>query len=198
MKINIKKTAIITLLAIGIAVNQPSCSTLTTNFHTVEKNKFYRSALLNTETLEKKIKECDINTVINLRGKKPGDEWYEDEKKLCEELNIKLVDIKFSSTPSKKEIKELIEAFDNAEYPICIHCYGGRDRTGLASTVYLVNKGKEPKEAFSQLTALKYRNVPLIDRRKRQKNFFEQYTDFCENNCQISFRQWLTEYYKEN
>ena len=57
------------LLALLLALGQSSCTTLTTNFHVVEEGRFYRSAQLDTNKLEKKIKEYNIKAVINLRAK---------------------------------------------------------------------------------------------------------------------------------
>ena len=38
--------------------------------------------------------------------------------------------------PPPERLKQLLETFDHARYPILIHCQGGSDRTGLASTLY--------------------------------------------------------------
>jgi len=183
------------LLALMLALGQPSCTTLTTNFHVVEEDRFYRSAQLNRSTLEEKIKEYNIKTVINLRGEKPGESWYEAEKKLCEQLGVKFVSIRFSSRVSKKSIEALLPLFDSANYPIYVHCEGGRDRTGLASVIYLVDRGKPVDEAFSHLIGWQYRNAPFNDR-KIQRDFFKRYTDFCQNNGEISFRDWLSKHYQ--
>ncbi|MFQ6035271.1 MAG: tyrosine-protein phosphatase [Sedimentisphaerales bacterium] len=183
------------LLALLLALGQSSCTTLTTNFHVVEEGRFYRSAQLDTNTLEKKIKEYNIKTVVNLRGERPTEGWYEAEKKLCKQLGVKYVSIRFSSKPSKQRIEELLFVFDGAPYPIYVHCEGGRDRTGLASVIYLVDRGKPVDEAFSHLTGWQYRNVLFTDR-NIQRDFFKLYTDFCQNNGEISFRDWLSKHYQ--
>jgi len=180
----------LSLLVLMLVFSQPSCTTLTTNFHVVEEGRFYRSAQLNKRELSKKIEEYDIKTVINLRGERPGAAWYEAEKKLCEQFGIKFVSIAFSSKPSRQRIEELLSVFDSAQYPIYVHCQGGRDRAGLASVIYLVDRGKPVSEAFAHLTGWQYRNDPFMDR-KIQRDFFNRYTDFCQNNGQISFRDWL-------
>jgi len=48
------------LLALMLVFSQPSCTTLTTNFHVVEEGRFYRSAQLNKRALSEKIKEYNI------------------------------------------------------------------------------------------------------------------------------------------
>lgn len=189
-----KKALILVILI--LVFGQSSCTTLTTNFHVVEEGRFYRSAQLDTNTLEKKIKEYNIKTVVNLRGERLGEGWYEAEKKLCERLGVKYVSIAFSSKPSKQRIEELLSVFDGARYPIHVHCEGGRDRAGLASVIYLVDKGKPVDEVFSHLTGWQYRNIPFNDR-KIQREFLKRYTDFCQNNGKIIFRDWLSKHYKE-
>ena len=184
------------LLALILVFGQSSCTTLTTNFHVVEEGRFYRSAQLDTNALKKKIKEYNIKTVVNLRGERPEEGWYEAEKKLCEQLGVKFVSVRFSSRPSKKSIEALLSLFDSANYPIYMHCEGGRDRTGLASVIYLVGRRKPVNEAFSHLTGWQYRNGPFQDR-KIQRDFFKRYTDFCQNNGEISFRDWLNQHYQE-
>jgi len=138
----------------------------------------------------------NIKTVVNLRGENPGQSWYEAEKKLCEQLGIKFVSIRFSSRASKERIEELLSVFDSAQYPMYIHCQAGRDRAGLASVIYLVDRGKPVNEAFSHLTSWQYRNSPFTDR-KIQRDFFNRYNDFCQNNGDISFRDWLIKHYQE-
>ena len=50
---------------------------------------------------------------------------------------------------------DLLKTFDTAEYPILIHCQGGSDRTGLASTIYLNL----------------YQNIPLDSAEQQQLTF---------------------------
>ena len=184
------------LFTLILVFGQSSCTTLTTNFHVVEEGRFYRSAQLDTNTLKKKIKEYNIKTVVNLRGERPAESWYKAEKKLCEQLGVKYVSIRFSSKPSKQRIEQLLSVFDGAYYPIYVHCEGGRDRAGLASVIYLVDRGKPVDEAFSHLTGWQYRNDPF-NNRKIQRDFFKRYTDFCRENGDITFRDWFNQHYKE-
>jgi len=186
----------LSLLVLMLVFSQPSCTTLTTNFHVVEEGRFYRSAQLSEKELSKKIEEYGIKTVVNLRGERPGAAWYEAEKKLCEQLGVKFVNITFSSKPSRQCIEELLSVFDNAQYPIYVHCQGGRDRAGLACVVYLVDRAKPVDDAFEHLTGWKYRNDPFVNR-KIQRDFFNRYADFCRNNGQIGFRDWLIEHSQE-
>ena len=198
MSLRAKRSNLILLdaLILILALSQPCCTTLTSNFHVVEEDRFYRSAQLDKTTLEKKIREYNIKTVINLRAEKPGQRWYEAEKELCRQLGVDFISIRFGSRPSKKSIDALLSVLDSGNYPMFVHCEGGRDRTGLASAIYLVDRGRPIDEAFLHLTDLKYRNSPF-DSRETQRDFFKLYTDYCNKHGRISFRNWLNKHYRE-
>ena len=38
--------------------------------------------------------------------------------------------------PPPDSLRELLAAFDHADYPIMYHCQAGADRTGLVSVIY--------------------------------------------------------------
>ena len=60
--------------------------------------------------------------------------------------------LRATSLPPPERITELLRALDKADYPVLIHCQGGADRTGLASTLYLNV----------------YRNVPLDEAERKE------------------------------
>ena len=124
------------------------------NFYEVERDQLYRSKQLTPKKLSKYIKKHKFRTIINLRGKNSGKKWYEAEKKVAEKHKVRHFDIPMSAThlPSKERIRALIFLFEYAQKPIYIHCYGGADRTGLASTVWLLLKGIDKKKARKQLS----------------------------------------------
>ena len=132
------------------------------NFYEVDRGKLYRSKQLKASQLNSYIKRYNIKTIINLRGSNSGQSWWEDEKCVAKENNVKHVDIAMqaSSLPKRDHICQLIELFeDKSNYPIYVHCQGGADRTGLATAVYKLLKGSSKKNAKRELRPI-YGHLP--------------------------------------
>lgn len=125
------------------------------NIHTVEDGKLYRSAQLEEKKLEKLVHEKGIKTIINLRGNKTGEKWYDDEVAVAARNNVILVDIGMSAKrlPHKKDLLALLKAYEDVPRPILIHCRAGVDRTGEAAAIYqMLYMGKTKKEALKMLS----------------------------------------------
>src|ERR1700744_3962889 len=68
-----------TLLVIGVLVTGVVWfMTQGNNFHVVGAGKVYRSAQLDRESLLRVIQQCEIKSILNLRGPGPED-WYNAE-----------------------------------------------------------------------------------------------------------------------
>lgn len=124
------------------------------NVRTVVPGAFYRSAELTGANLDRVLETDHIKTVINLRGGSPRDSWYRAEVADCRQFGVRHVDIPFSAVrlPPPAAMRDLLHTLDAAAYPVLVHCHGGADRSGLASTLYL---------------AL-YRGVPLANAQERE------------------------------
>jgi len=170
-----------------------SCGYFNNNLHAVEKGVVYRSAQLNECSLEKMIKKYEIKTVINLRGKcGQGDEWYKDEVRTCEKYGVQHYDIRFSarSLPKKDSLLKLFEAFEQAEYPLLVHCLRGADRAGLAGTIYeLQYNGKSLEDSLKQLS-IRYGHISA----RSMDDFFKLYEKFGKGR---DLRTWVLEDYDE-
>ena len=101
----------------------------------------FRSAQLYGEYCTPLLKNAQIATLINLRGKNPRSTWYNPERNTCSKLGIVHIDSPLHSRrlPQKEMLSYLLRAFNNALTPILIKCSGGADRTALASAIYLLN-----------------------------------------------------------
>jgi hypothetical protein len=133
------------------------------NFHVISPGVAYRSAQMNEAALEACLSGYGIRSVINLRGKSPGEAWYDREKATCSRRNVALYDLKLSAKkePSPVELDELLRIFREAPRPVLIHCKAGADRSGLASALWKVTMEGVPKsEAGSQLS-IRYGHMPL-------------------------------------
>lgn len=137
------------LLAI-LALGAAGCS----NFYEVDRGRFYRSAQLGPTQLAYFIDRYGIRTVINLRGEEHGKDWYDEELAVCERLGVAHYDISMSSRriPHKEDLRKLLDIFRDAHRPILVHCWGGSDRTGLASALWAVEyMGRTKRRARKML-----------------------------------------------
>ncbi len=128
------------------------------NFHVIEPGTAYRSAQLDPETLQLALDHARIRTVINLRGANDGEQWYEDEKAVCQQAGVTLVDIRMSASalPPRETLLRLYDTFLTAEYPILMHCNGGADRAGAAAAIWrMVIQGHDRAAAADEL-AVRY------------------------------------------
>ena len=144
------KKIIISLIFILVL---PGCR-MDANFHEVDPGKFYRSAQLKRVEFETALKK-GIRTVINLRGKATGQDWYKMEKELTRKYGAKLINIAMSPSeiPTKENLRKLVGAYEDSERPILVHCEMGADRTGEASAIYSMDyMGASVREALDQLT----------------------------------------------
>lgn len=133
------------------------------NFHIITFNKAYRSAQLDEDLLKYRIAEYGIRTVINLRGKKESESWYQDEIKVSSKLDVKHYDIGLSSTnpPSSKKLEKLLAIFKIAEQPVLIHCMAGADRASLASAIWKVVMDGESTEKAKKQFSILYGHMPV-------------------------------------
>lgn len=124
------------------AVAKELLQRMSENFHIVEDKKCYRSAQLSSERLTSYVKKFNIKTIINLRGKQSAKAWWLREDTVSKKLGITLINIPMKSRglPLKSHIKLLLDAYDNAQAPVLLHCVSGVNRTGLASAVWVLVK----------------------------------------------------------
>lgn len=135
-----------------------------TNFHTVLKEKVYRSKQLNKQELSYYIEKYNIKSILNLRGEHNKDKWYKDEISICSQMNIVHQDYGLSASHyySAVKINQMLSILSNLPKPTLIHCKAGADRTSLLSAVYLYAIAhKSYKEAKKQLS-LKYGHFPYF------------------------------------
>jgi len=160
------------------------------NLHKVNDN-LYRSSQPTPWQLKKIVKEKGIKTVINLRGAQPHSPVYMLEKKTCDEIGVKMIDVEIYSRalPDKERLEKLAKAFEEAEYPVLMHCKAGADRTGLAATFYLYYKEGVPLEEIDQLKFIPYghiksSNAGIID------YYFEEFAKYKKENPDADIFEW--------
>jgi protein tyrosine phosphatase (PTP) superfamily phosphohydrolase (DUF442 family) len=132
------------------------------NLHTVEKDTLYRSAQPTGGDLEMIVKKYGIKSIINLRGKNPGQNWYDNELIVSEQYGLKRADIPMSAgcLPNKRDLVMLLDAFNDLPKPILIHCMAGADRTGEAAAIFAFDHLKTSKVKASAQIHPYYGHVP--------------------------------------
>lgn len=125
------------------------------NFHEVLPGQFYRAAQLSPQYLDAQIKRFGIKTVLNLRGKLDGEQWYRDQLKVTEARGVRQIDFAMSADQrlTRERAIELVKLMRDAAKPILVHCRSGADRTGLATVIYLNQvAGMDEEQAEAQLS----------------------------------------------
>ncbi len=128
---------------------------LTGNFNTVVSGELYRSGQITPEQLDEYATKYGIKTIINLRGRNPGNSRYDAETAESQKLHIDHVDFGLSARRevTEQQAADLIVLLRSAQKPILIHCKAGADRSGFVSALYLAAIKKwRPELAEGQLS----------------------------------------------
>lgn len=119
------------------------------------------------------LKRLGVKTVIDLRKdkKKGAAEWAQAE-------GLRYVNIQLESgTPAtEQETAEFLRLVnDPANWPVYVHCKGGRHRTGALTAVYrITHDGWTADQAFEEMLRYDFDHGSIFgggDGRKRQKQF---------------------------
>lgn len=132
------------------------------NFHALVPGVAYRSAQLEPSRLAMVIKDYNIKSVLNLRGKSDSSNWYMDEVRVTEELGVRHESWKISALRhvSPKELSEILAVLDQLPKPVLIHCQGGADRTGLISAAWMFSRQHQSAEQAKQQLSFIYGHLP--------------------------------------
>ena len=114
-------------------------------------------------------KSRGVVSVLNLRGPHTRSHYY-FEKKACDALGLRLVDISLSARNlvAPSVMLQLLDHFETIERPFVLHCKSGADRAGLASALYLIHiEGQSVAEARKQLSPrflhFKFTSTGILD-----------------------------------
>jgi hypothetical protein len=147
-----------TMLLLSLA----ACGHFAYNLQEVEPERFYRSGQMAGRVLEATIDRLEVRTVVNLRGKSRGEDWYREEVEVCAKMGVAHHDFDWSMNhlPKPDSLAGFVDVIRDSEEPILVHCSGGVHRSGAASAVYLLVQGARPAEARGQF-GLEFRNAPI-------------------------------------
>ncbi|WP_161967999.1 tyrosine-protein phosphatase [Fimbriiglobus ruber] len=190
------------MLAVGYRAVQVFAGT---NRHEVVEGRVYRSAQPTGPQLNEYLAAHHIRTVVNLRGAathidEPRNAWYRAEVVASHDHNVSQEDITLSARllPPPVEMKRLVDVLDHTEYPVLFHCKQGADRTGLASTLYLLlYTDATPAAARRQLWPV-YGHIAL-GATAPMDEFFDRYEDWLADqkttHSPDRLRHWLLDVY---
>ncbi len=133
------------------------------NFHTVTTNRAYRCRQLDGQMFKFYINKYGIKSIVNLRGEEKGADWYDDEMEVSSLYNVVHydLDLPMDKLPKDEDMQTLLDIFKTAPQPVLIHCLGGSDRTGLASTLWKVLMDKEDKKKAAKHMLFFYGHMPF-------------------------------------
>jgi len=160
-------------------------------FYTVVEGRVYRSAQLSGDELEKYIQEKGIKTILNLRGRRRSEDWYQKEEEIVLKYNVKLHDVRISpgELPKFERLMSIIDVLLGAERPLLIHCYHGVDRTGLVSGIALSIEEDPPIHIVKRQFSLRYGRFPVF--RSVGPLIFEHYEKWLEMTNRIHSKNTL-------
>lgn len=133
------------------------------NLGIVDPGRVIRSAQP-TSQLPAWIRDYHLRSILNLRGGKTADSWYDAEVKAAQADSVAFYDFPLNATrrPTRRELLVLIDTLRSCPYPLLIHCKSGADRTGLASALYLMIERGIPPERAEDAFTLEHGHVPLF------------------------------------
>jgi protein tyrosine phosphatase (PTP) superfamily phosphohydrolase (DUF442 family) len=133
------------------------------NFHIIMPGELYRSGQPSPALLARLVSQYGIRTVINLRGDFEPPEEYQAERRCVRDLHLDYQEAGLWSSlqPTVPEACRLVDALDRATPPVLLHCGGGSDRTGLATTLFLLLRTDTDLPRARMQLSIRYGHFPL-------------------------------------
>jgi protein tyrosine/serine phosphatase len=140
------------------------------NFHVVREGVLYRSAQLSLDGLQRVIYDYRIKTVVTLRFAYRDDDLPPDleEQEYCLKegynhfrLPVRPWSAPDGSVPNQSSVAKFLEIMDNPEnYPVLIHCFAGKHRTGAICAIYRMEHDHWSNEqAMQEVKLIGYDNL---------------------------------------
>lgn len=119
------------------------------NLHVVVPGEVYRSAQPSPVEIPRLVARLGLKSIVNLRGGYDDWEWFRRERAAAEQCGVKLysVHLRADRLPGAPQLRELIDILSDCPRPVLIHCYGGIDRSGLASALVHLLGGASLEES---------------------------------------------------
>ena len=155
------------------------------NFRVVRDGVLYRSAQPTPDGLGRAVHDYGLRTVISFRDVRDDrpeegvpEEW---EGPFCAKLGVKFVRVPMrvwtqqnGVIPADANVTKFLDVMnDPANYPVLIHCFAGKHRTGTYSALYRMEwDGWSNAEAIEEMRACGY---DTIDKDHDVRHYLEKY-----------------------
>jgi protein tyrosine phosphatase (PTP) superfamily phosphohydrolase (DUF442 family) len=134
------------------------------NFHSVAAGRLYRSGQLDGNSLAEVIREQGIKTVVNLRGKYSGTDWYDDEISTARRFGVRHFDFNLSASSevTDEQMERILATIEHSPKPVLIHCKNGADRSGLVGALYLYGVERQSAGDAGHQLAFFWGHIPFL------------------------------------
>ena len=162
------------------------------NFHWFAPGEAARSAQDYAGFLGPFLAANGIKSVINLRGRHPEFRWWRRETAICRARNIAHFDAMLDSRllPTRAMLAGLFEAFALTPLPFLIKCSGGQDRTSLAASLYILQRGGELGAAEAQFARFPFLHFP-----KRHQRWLSHLPAYVQQRGGGDLARWARDHY---
>lgn len=118
------------------------------NFNRVKESRLYRGGQPSVRGIQELMKE-GIGTIVNLRSSN------RDKKTISKFFTGKIHSIHlpiFPFNPREASVVDFLKIFANQTLPVYVHCFHGKDRTGLMCAMYrIVYDGWNKADAITEM-----------------------------------------------
>lgn len=136
------------------------------NFHVVDPD-IMRGSHPSGKALALLKEYAGVKTILSLHDKKQDNEW---EKQAAEKLGITFINIPMNGIKEQDigTIERCLKIIDNkANQPIFVHCYEGKDRTGMVFAAYRIKYDHWSfSDAFNEMLGYGYHRVLCYNLKK--------------------------------
>ena len=148
------------------------------NFGKVNDNYYRGSQPITNQFAE--LKKLGIKTVIDLRDDKLGDSGELARAAGLQYINIPLSTKRAATNEQTQYFLKLVN--DQANWPVYVHCKGGRHRTGEMTAIYrITNEGWTAAQAYDEMKKYDFEDSFFYPR-SLKKYVFTYYERFATQN----------------